>query len=216
MQEVAQLLINKKSLLLTKNAVPSKSLYGEQLVKENSCEYRVWRPQVSKLAAAFVKGLYLTILPESVILYLGASTGSSLSHLSDIIPNGLVFGVDNAPRVVRELVFLAEERSNVVPILADAQIPEWYSTRIAQPNVLYQDVAVREQVSMFLKNLDVFLDSFGIGVLCLKTRCVDCTKKPELIAELTKEELKKTVHVLQSFCLAPFYKDHWVFVCKKK
>jgi len=217
MQELAQqLLIKKKSFLLTKNQVIGKSVYGEQLVQENSQEYRVWRPQFSKLAAALIKGMSVSLQPNSSILYLGASTGSSLSHLADITPKGLVFGVDSAPRVVRELVFLAEQRNNIIPILADARAPEEYQTRIIQPNIIYQDVAVRDQISMFLKNATMFLDSEGVGVLCLKTRCIDCTKKPEVIAAIAEQELKKGMRVLSSICLAPFYKDHWVFVCKKE
>ncbi len=216
MQEITQLLIKKKSSLLTKNLVPGKSVYGESLFQENSQEYRVWRPQCSKLAAAFIKGIDFSIKPDSVVLYLGASTGSSLSHLADLIPKGLVFGVDSAPRVMRELVFLAEQRANIVPILADARNPESYSARIAQPNIIYQDVAVRDQVNIFLKNVEFFLESGSIAVLCLKTRCIDCTKKPEVIAATAEQELKKGMHVLSSTCLTPFYKDHWVFVCKKE
>lgn len=210
------LLLRKKSVLLTKNLVLGKSVYGESFVQEPQGEYRLWRPQVSKLCAAFVKGMVLDIKPTSCILYLGASTGSSLSHLSDLCPQGIIFGVDSAPRVVRELVFLSEERNNIVPILTSARNPEIYAGRVCKTDIIYQDVAVRDQVSMFLKNLELFLEQSGVAVLCLKTRCIDCTKKPELVASVAEQELNKSTCVIESYCLAPFYKDHWVFVCKKK
>ena len=101
----------KDKILLTKNFVPGISVYNEKLIKENDTEYREWDPHKSKLAAAIIKGVQQTNLePGMVALYLGASTGTTVSHVSDIIgEEGFVFALDSAPRVVRELVFLCEQ-----------------------------------------------------------------------------------------------------------
>jgi fibrillarin-like rRNA methylase len=49
-------------------------------------EYRVWNPFRSKLAAAIVGGIEnLWIAPGNKVLYLGAASGTSVSHVSDIV-----------------------------------------------------------------------------------------------------------------------------------
>ena len=49
-------------------------------------EYRVWNPFRSKLAAAIVGGIEnVWISPGSKVLYLGAASGTSVSHVSDIV-----------------------------------------------------------------------------------------------------------------------------------
>jgi len=49
-------------------------------------EYRVWNPFRSKLAAAIIGGVEnIWIKPNSRVLYLGAASGTSVSHVSDII-----------------------------------------------------------------------------------------------------------------------------------
>ena len=49
-------------------------------------EYRVWNPFRSKLAAAILGGVdKIHIAPGSKVLYLGAASGTSVSHVSDIV-----------------------------------------------------------------------------------------------------------------------------------
>jgi len=81
-------------VLYTKNLVPGKRVYGEKLTADK----REWDPTRSKLGAAIVNGLHtLDIKDGSIVLYLGASTGTTISHVSDIIGrNGFVYGIEFA------------------------------------------------------------------------------------------------------------------------
>ena len=111
-----------KKRLYTTNLVSGKSVYGESLFSENGKDYREWDPHKSKLAAVILKGCpNVGLRKDSVVLYLGAASGTTVSHVSDIVgSNGFVFAVDIAPRVMRDLIFLSKERKNIAPILADA------------------------------------------------------------------------------------------------
>ena len=82
----------KSDALATKNLVPGKSVYGEKLIeiKTEGIEYRAWNPFRSKLASAIIGGVdNIPIQPGTKVLYLGAASGTSVSHVSDIV--GLVF-----------------------------------------------------------------------------------------------------------------------------
>jgi len=133
----------KHNILLTRNLVPGKVVYTENLVKEGDVEYREWDIRKSKLAAGIIKGLnQIGLKQDDVVLYLGAASGTTVSHVSDIVgKNGFVFALDFAPRVVRELVFVAESRKNIAPILADANQPQTYFHKITQADFLYMDIA---------------------------------------------------------------------------
>ena len=76
-----------KNKLFTENLKSSKGLkvYNEKLVKFKENEYRSWNPHRSKLAAAILNGLSIKIKPDSNVLYLGAATGTTVSHISDIL-----------------------------------------------------------------------------------------------------------------------------------
>ncbi|RLF85135.1 fibrillarin-like rRNA/tRNA 2'-O-methyltransferase, partial [Thermococci archaeon] len=114
--------------IATKNLVPGQKVYGERIVKWKGEEYRIWNPNRSKLAAAILNDLKnFPIKPETTVLYLGIASGTTASHVSDIIDwEGKIFGIEFSPRVLRELVPLVEERRNIVPILGDATKPEEY------------------------------------------------------------------------------------------
>lgn len=49
-------------------------------------EYRVWNPFRSKLAAGVLGGMDdIFIAPGKKVLYLGAASGTSVSHVADIV-----------------------------------------------------------------------------------------------------------------------------------
>ena len=79
----------------TKSLVPGVKVYGEGLIRKQGVEYREWDPRRSKLCAAIIKGVSeIGIKPGSVVLYLGASTGTTPSHVSDIVgASGFVFAL---------------------------------------------------------------------------------------------------------------------------
>ena len=122
--------INGEKNAATLNFVRGDNVYGEKLVKYDGEEYRIWDPFRSKLAAALKKGMKgMPIKTGSKVLYLGASTGTTVSHVSDIVgPSGVVFAVEPATRVARELIEnVASKRKNVLPIIEDARFPERYA-----------------------------------------------------------------------------------------
>lgn len=82
----------KDHLLVTKNLVPGESVYGEKRitieggVEDTKVEYRVWNPFRSKLAAGVLGGMDdIFIAPGKKVLYLGAASGTSVSHVADIV-----------------------------------------------------------------------------------------------------------------------------------
>ncbi|RME31006.1 fibrillarin-like rRNA/tRNA 2'-O-methyltransferase [Candidatus Woesearchaeota archaeon] len=214
--------IKERSRILTVNLTPGTTFFGEELVRRGK-EYRVLDPTRSKLGAALMKGLQQHgILPGKTVLYLGASHGYTPSFVSDLVGNeGFVFCLDFAPRVVRDLVFVCEARTNMAPILASANEPETYAGVVPIVDVVYQDIAQREQVAMFLKNCDRFLRRGGYGLLALKARSIDVAKKPgEIFKRVRKEfedgEASKRYVLIDYRELHPFEKDHAFYVVKKK
>jgi len=206
----------KQIFLYTKNLVPGQQVYGEKLVKEGKDEFRQWDPSKSKLAASILKGSpNIGIRKDNLVLYLGCSTGTTPSHISDIIgKKGMLFGLDSAPRVLRDFVFLCETRENMTALLENANHPEDYKEKIPEVDILYQDVAQRNQVEIFLKNIQ-FLKKDGYGLLAVKARSIDVTKKPKHIFHEVKKELEKQLTIIDFRTLDPFEKDHCMFICKK-
>ncbi len=208
--------VGKQKLLLTRNLAPGKTVYDEKLININNIEYREWKPERSKLAAAINKGIKHTGINEnSIVLYLGAASGTTVSHISDIASNGIIFAVDSAPRVLRELIYVAEERKNIAPILADANSPESYFHLISKADFLYQDIAQKNQLEIFLKNINLYLKKGSIAMLAVKSRSIDVAKKPEKIYEEVKNMLKQHLEILDFKTLDPFQKDHGFFIVKK-
>lgn len=200
--------------LFTKSLVPGKAPFGERIFRERGEEYREFEPRRSKLAAALAKGCQNAgIKKGDIVLYLGASHGYTCSFVSDIVrEEGLIFGIDPAPRVMRDLVFLSEERKNIVPILADANHPEEYQDKICAADIVYQDVAQRNQAEIFTKNCERFLRAGGTGLLAVKARSIDVRKKPRVIFEEVKRELEKKFKVVDFRSLEPFEHDHCMII----
>jgi fibrillarin-like pre-rRNA processing protein len=201
---------NGRVALLTRNLTPGKRVYNEELILRDGVEYRTWDPFRSKLAAAMLKGM-----PEGVIkdgdrvLYLGASTGTTASHVSDIVGlGGLVIGVEFAPRVAREFVErVARERKNVIPFVADARDPSKYS--ITEVDVVYCDIAQPDQTEIAIANCTRLLRKNGRLLLAVKARSIDVLKDPELVYEEEKRKLEKAGFNVELIVdLKPFEKDH--------
>jgi fibrillarin-like pre-rRNA processing protein len=206
--------------IFTRNLTPGKSFFAEELVRVGGVEYRAWDVSRSKLGAAIKKGSsQIGIKDKDLVLYLGASHGFTPSYVSDMVgKEGFVFCVDNAPRVVRDLVFVCEERENMAPILADANHPEEYKELITkQVDIVFQDIAQPNQVDIFLKNCDAFLKKGGFGLLALKARSVDVSMRPTEIFKDVRRQLEQSSMVIVDYrTLEPFERDHAMFVCKKK
>jgi len=215
--------VGSRMVLLTKNLLPGKVVYGESLFYDkdeqgNKIEYREWVPKRSKLGASLMKDVSQIGMKENdYILYLGCSTGTTVSHVSDIIgPNGLVFALDFAPRVLRDMVFVAEDRKNIAPIMADANKPETYAHLICEVDTVFMDIAQKNQAEIFIKNCKAFLKSGGFGLLAVKARSVDVTRNPKDVFRDVRAKLEKELVVVDYKELGPFEMDHAIFVIKKK
>jgi len=218
LQGIYETIKGKRKALLTINLSPGKKVYDESLIKEKGIEYRDWNPKKSKLAAAIMKGVsQIGIKPESIVLYLGCASGTTASHVSDIVnKKGFVFALDFAPRVMREMVFVAEQRSNIMPIMADANNTESFEKYITIVDTVFQDIAQKQQAEIFLKNCRKFLKKGGFGLLSVKARSIDVAKKPKLVFQEIREKLEKELIIVDYRTLEPFELDHCMFICKKR
>jgi len=101
-------------------------------------------------------------------------------------------------------------------LLANANHPESYCNITGAVDIVYQDVAQRNQVEIFMKNCNVLLKPGGFGMLALKARSVDVIQNPQGIFLAAKKELEKRFTVVDYRLLSPLQKDHAFFVCEKR
>ncbi|MHA1607946.1 MAG: fibrillarin-like rRNA/tRNA 2'-O-methyltransferase [Candidatus Freyarchaeota archaeon] len=203
--------------LATRNISPGFKVYGEELVEYRGEEYRLWDPNRSKLAAALLKNLKrLPIKQGSRVLYLGAATGTTSSHVADIVGRkGVVFCVEFAPRAMRELVMVCERKGNMIPVLGDARFPERYSMMVDEVDTIYCDVAQPEQAKLLADNADMFLKRGGWILLAIKARSIDVTKKPSEVYRMEISVLEgRGFNVVQTLNLDPFDKAHSMVLAK--
>ncbi|MCK5292264.1 MAG: fibrillarin-like rRNA/tRNA 2'-O-methyltransferase [Thermoplasmata archaeon] len=199
--------------IYTVNLVPGQSVYGEKLEPHLDIQYRAWNPKRSKLAAFILKGCKTFPFKEdSTVLYLGAATGTTASHISDLVSSGTVYCVEISPPPFRKLVALCETRPNMIPIMADAHSPETYEHLVDTVDIVYMDIAQRHQADIFLKNLRL-LKNGGTAYLMVKARSIDVSKDPRVVYDSVKKELREAgLKVLESSELDPFEKDHMAVV----
>ena len=200
----------------TKNLAPGRMVYGEKIIRLGNNEFREWDPRRSKLSAALHKSIsQLGIKPGDVVLYLGSGTGTTVSHVSDLVgKEGFVFAIDVAPVAMRSLVFVADERPNIAPMLFDAHKPLTYASMLCEIDVIFQDIAQKDQVDIFLKNIKLFLKPGGFAILSLKARSVDVTMQPSVLFKKIRADLERSLTVSDYRILDPLEADHCLYVCK--
>jgi fibrillarin-like pre-rRNA processing protein len=202
--------------LATLNIKAGVRVYGEKLVDFEGKEYRLWDPRRSKLAAAMLNGLItLNLETDSKILYLGASAGTTPSHLSDIAYHGLIYCVEFSPRMMRKLLNVCRQRENMIPILDDASKPNNYLSLLQQVDLVYADVAQPNQTDIFMDNMRLFLKDDGYGIIMIKARSIDVTRKPKHV--FREEEsiiIECGFRVVEKIDLEPYEKDHRALVCE--
>jgi fibrillarin-like pre-rRNA processing protein len=151
---------------------------------------------------------------ESRIRYLGAATGTTVSHISDIVRDGVVYAVEVSPRSMRQLLLLCESRDNIMPILGDAARPKSYSSLVEPVDLLYQDVAQRNQAEIASLNSARYLKKGGTLILMIKSRSIDVTLSPQDVCRSEIDKLKG-LEVLHTIDLLPYHHDHRAVVAKK-
>jgi fibrillarin-like pre-rRNA processing protein len=205
------LVVEGKQRLATKPLVP-RPVYGERIWQG----YRLWNPHRSKLAAWLLKGGLpeMDLAPSAKMLYLGAATGTTVSHCSDILRDGLVYAVEFSARSIAELLLLCEARKNIIPILADASFPEGYCMLLEPVEIVYQDVAQRNQAEIAALNCERYLKPGGTLLLMIKARSIDVRAPPEELVSREVERLQG-LEILAIRDLRPYYLDHWAVVARK-
>jgi fibrillarin-like pre-rRNA processing protein len=196
-------------------------VYGERIVEG----LRIWDPHRSKLSALLIKsrlagGLAalvkdLNLRPDAKVLYLGAATGTTVSHVSDLVPRGLVYAVELSPRSMRDFFVLCETRDNIVPLLEDASMPERYSPFLEPVDMVYQDVAQRNQAEIASRNAALYLKPGGTLVLMIKARSVDVTADPKEVCRAEIERLEG-FDLISVSDLRPYHQDHWAVVARRR
>lgn len=223
----------REDLLVTLNMAPGESVYGEKRVSVesenaepkpeerlqgyvpagNKFEYRVWNAFRSKLAACVVNGVQnIYIKPGAKVLYLGGASGTTVSHVSDIVgEKGVVYAVEYSERSGRDLVNMAKKRPNVIPIIEDARKPYNYRMICSMVDVIFSDVAQPDQARIIVLNAEAYLKNGGGFVFSIKANCIDSTAEPEAVFASQIQELRKNgFKVKEQVTLEPFERDHAV------
>ncbi|KAL0860097.1 hypothetical protein ABMA27_010410 [Loxostege sticticalis] len=209
----------KEDALVTKNLVPGSEVYGEKRISVETdgekVEYRVWNPFRSKLAAAIMGGVdAIHMPPGSRVLYLGAASGTTVSHVSDVVgPEGLVYAVEFSHRSGRDLINVAKKRTNIIPIIEDARHPLKYRMLVGMVDTIFADVAQPDQARIVSLNAQHFLKNGGHFVISIKASCIDSTAQPEAVfaAEVKKLQADK-LKPQEQLTLEPYERDHAVVV----
>ena len=202
----------EKNKIFTENLDSCKGIkvYNEKLISYKNKEFRSWNPYRSKLAAAILKGFKnIKIKVDSKILYLGAATGTTVSHISDIAKEGVIYAVESSPLAVKKLLQLCKKRQNVIPILSDAHHPDRYGTVVPSVDIVYQDISQRDQTVIFINNVLRYLRKNGQGIIMVKARSINVSLEPKQAYKLVTDKLKKHGFNIVNFInISHYEKDH--------
>ncbi|KAK2458969.1 rRNA 2'-O-methyltransferase fibrillarin [Trifolium repens] len=206
----------KEDAIVTKNLVPGEAVYNEKRISGQNedgtkVEYRIWNPFRSKLASAVYGGVSnIWIKPGAKVLYLGAASGTTVSHVSDIVgPTGVVYAVEFSPRSGRDLVNMAKKRTNVVPIIEDARHPAKYRMLVGMVDVIFSDVAQPDQARILGLNASFYLKAGGHFVISIKANCIDSTVPAEAVFQSEVNKLKADeFRPIEQITLEPYERDH--------
>ena len=174
---------------------------------------RIWDPKRSKLGVMVIKNIPIPIGRDSRVLYLGASSGTTVSHVADIAK--VAYAVEFSPRSMRNLLDTCKNYDNMIPLLDDANHPERYSPFVEPVDVIYQDVAQRNQAEIALRNARWFLKDDGYLIITIKARSIDTTANPKKILEAEAEKLTSDFEIISKIDLAPYHIDHLAVIARK-
>jgi fibrillarin-like pre-rRNA processing protein len=183
-------------------ATEGRPVYGEP----TDGEWRCWDARRSKLAAMLEHGMDTGLEGDETVLYLGAASGTTVSHVADF--SGATYAVEFAPRPTRDLLDAVETRENLFPLLKDARKPETYAHVVESGvDVLVQDVATRGQARVACENAR-FLRGDGRLLLAIKARSEDVASDPEAVFERALDTLRDKYEIIETKRLEPFHVDH--------
>lgn len=217
MEEIQPGIYREDDNLYTINATPGKKVYGEGLYEKEGEEFRAWHGNRSKAAAAILNGIDLGVKQDDEVLYLGAASGTTVSHFSDILTEGFIYAVEYSDTVIRDLVNLAEERKNIAPILGDARKPEEYDDLIdGKVDVVFQDISQSDQPEIFTKNAEKYLKEDGTALLAVKAHSISTSKDEQEVFDEVKSQLSQKFNIINEERLEPYEKNHLFLKMKLK
>ncbi len=185
-------------------ATCGEPVYGEP----TDSEWRAWNPHRSKLGAMLESGFETGLEggEDERVLYLGAASGTTVSHVADFA--GPTYAVEFAPRPTRDLLSVADSRPRLFPLLKDARKPDTYAHIVESDlDVIVQDVATRGQAAVACTNRQ-FLAPDGRLLLSIKARSEDVTRDPEAVFDEVVGEIEAEYEVLERRRLDPYHEDH--------
>lgn len=213
----------KQDTLVTKSMAEGISVYGEKRIQVEErgvkVEYREWNPFRSKLGAAILcRVSYCPIVPGAKVLYLGAASGTTVSHVSDMVgPEGAVYAVEFSKRSGRDLLEMAKSRPNVFPIISDARHPYKYRMIVPEVDAIFSDVAQADQARIVGDNAKFYLKKDGGMMISIKASSVNSTMAPEAVFEQESNVLKEVgFKVDKHLSIDEFHKNHAIIVGKYK
>jgi fibrillarin-like pre-rRNA processing protein len=208
-----------KLKLYTRNLDKGNKIYGEKLVLYKGDEYREWDPYRSKLAALLLENPLSNFLSEDLnCLYLGAASGTTVSHISDIAKLGVIYSVEFAERSIRQLIQNTSRRKNVIPILEDARYPQNYAKSIfSSIDLIYQDVSQPNQAEIALTNCNYYLKENGLLILAIKSQSIDSIQKSKVVYDQEKKVLEKAgYNIIESINIHKYAANHIILIVKRK
>lgn len=197
-----------RNVYLADGMLVTKSRYGSHYGEKVFDGFREWIPWRSKLAAMILKGYTIDFRGEEKVLYLGAASGTTLSHLADIIDEGFIYAVEYSAKPFEKLLELVRERNNIIPLLFDASKPWKYSGIVEKVDFIYQDIAQKNQVDILERNTEFFLKKGGEILIMVKARSIDSTVEPEEVFDNVLKKIKSRFEVMKHGNLEPYHKDH--------
>merc|ERR1712150_159942 len=147
----------------------------------------------------------------SKVLYLGAASGTTVSHVSDVVgESGVVYAVEFSLRCGRDLEEMSKKRNNIVPIIEDARHPWKYRMLIRGfVDAIFMDVAQPDQARILSLNAKYFLKPMGGFAVSIKSSCIDSTESPEVVFASEVKRLKKDMlKPKEQVTLEPFERGH--------
>jgi len=201
--------------IYSKNLVPGNCSYGERLVMYDGAEYRQWDPNRSKLAAyLLLSNKSCDIQTDDVVLYLGASTGTTVSHISDIVTHGRIFAIEISKRIFRKLMANVAPRKNILPMIGDARDEDLMEGILDKADYAYCDIAQPDQVKIFLTNMHQY--HCRSGMLMLKCRSIDVSSNPSSVLEESIEKIRgKGFNPMDPVDISYYDKDHYAILVRR-
>ncbi|MGA8303320.1 MAG: fibrillarin-like rRNA/tRNA 2'-O-methyltransferase [Thermoplasmata archaeon] len=203
----------ERTELFTEAVGAPPPVYGERWVDAGEVAYRAFEPGRSKLSAGIVREWSGPIPSEGERwLYLGAATGTTASHISDLVgPSGRVYALERSPRPFARLLALAERWPNLLPVIADARDPRLFASLVPPVDGLYADIAQPDQVEIVRRNAELFLARAGAAVVfALKTASMGRDREPAAHLAAAERDIAFGVDLVPSVRLDPFHKGHYL------